>query len=183
MINAAPVTEMVPVAAVIEIVPLAPVSEMVEEDIAVAHVSEIVPVVPVAAVAILHDCNNVAIENPKSFICYAISAISFLMSIESYRDHLWHFDESFGDFIVKLPIIIFQGSKEPAATPEYHEWVQKRFPILSRMQDLARMSTDGLQKEDNPSKLANQIRLHLWNETHKKKDFNFRVQMVSVLFN
>ena len=108
MINAAPVTEMVPVAAVIEIVPLAPVSEMVEEDIAVAAVSDVVPVVPVSAVSavierfpILHDCNNVPIRNPDSFICYAISSISLLMSIESYRDHLYHFDESNGGFLME----------------------------------------------------------------------------------
>ena len=98
MINAAPVTEMVPVAAVIEIVPLAPVSEMVEEDIAVAAVSDVVPVsemVPVDAVIEIdlmdrlhNNICNVSIPNTTNknpYMCYLISTFSFIFSIESYH--------------------------------------------------------------------------------------------------
>jgi len=105
------------------------------------------------------------------------------MSIESYRGHLWHYDESNGGFIMELAIIIFQGSKVPKATPQFKEWFTKRFPISRQMQGLARMSTDGVQDGDNPWLLAEEIRLHLWKEKNKKKDFKFREYMVSVLFN
>ena len=107
-----------------------------------------------------------------------ISSFCLLFSIESYRNHLYHPDDPFLD----APGVVFHGNILPNPTPEFKLWLGKRYDILLQIQELAKMSTIGLETGDNPSKTLDNIRKHLWNETGKK-EFKVNQYMVSILIN
>jgi hypothetical protein len=80
-----------------------------------------------------------------------------------------------------VPGVIFHGRKVFKSTPQYDEWLNKRYGILIHIQGLAKMSKKGLQKGEQKKFVS----IYGMKSSHEKgrKDFKFNQYMVSILIN